>query len=178
MITEKIGIKCKQLMTKELSSFLKDSKDIFVTNFTNLSVLEQEELRGKLRERESSFIVVKNSICKRAFSQIGQKNIVDFLEGSVAVILGKSDSVKIAKMLVDFSKQYPNFQIRGGLVDNCVYSDEKLKELASLPSREVLLAKIVGSINSPIVNFVCVLDAQLRRLVYILFQIKEKKSKE
>jgi len=177
MITEKIGKKCKQWMVKEFSHMLKESSNTFMANFSNLNVIEQEEIRNELRQLRSSFVVVKNSICKRVFNELNQKKLKDYLDGPTAIILVKDEPIKVTKVLVGFSKRYPNFEVKGGLIEEEVYSEDKLKELAELPSKIVLLAKFVGSVGTPMIRFLQILDMQIRRVVYVLSQIKDKNPK-
>ncbi len=178
MPVENIGRKSKQWMTEELIDTCQDVKDLFIVSFSNLGVVEQEELRNRLRHNKSTLMVVKNSICKRAFSSEKYQPLLSFVDGPIALIFGEGDSIRVAKLLVNFIDEYPSFEIKGGRLDAEIYSVKKIEELSKLPSKEILLSKIVGTLNSPIVKFVYVLDIQLRKIVYILSQIKKIKEEK
>ena len=144
-----------------------------------LSSKEIEDLRAKLKKTSSNYLVVKNSLCKRAFSEIGIKGLDEHFEGTCGVTFGESDPVIASKVLVDFAKENEKRLLRGGYVDGEVIAKSGIKELASLPSRDALLARLVGSLNSPISGMVGVLSGVLRKFVYALNAIKDKKeSKE
>lgn len=176
MEIENIGLKCKKWMKGELVDLFQRNESIIVTNFRNLNVEEQEELRKELRKQKSYLMVVKNSICKRAFNDLDLKELSQLLQGSCAVVLGKNNSIKIAKVLFDFADEYPGFNVKGGLINQEIYSDKKIEDLSELPSKEVLLGKLVGSIGAPTFKFLQILDMQIRRIVYAFLQIRDKKS--
>lgn len=175
---DKIGIKSKQWMTKELSELLQDTTNVFIVRFCDLEMELQENIRSQMRGNNSSLMIVKNSICKRAFCEYEWNDLVKFIDGPTALVLGDVNPIKVAKVLVDFSDENPSFIVKGGVLDGEICSQDRLSELAELPSKEVLLGKLTGSLASPIINFIYILDVQVKRMVYVLSQIKKKKENE
>ncbi len=172
---EKFGIECKKLMAKETKERLKESPGFFVASFKAMAVSEQEELRRKLKEIDVSLFVVKNRIAKRAFKELKQEAVAALLQGPAAITLGGCDSISISKALVNFAGKHENFKILGAYLDEQVLDLSSVKTLASIPSKEVLLAQIVGGFKSPIQGLVTSLSAMIKKFVIVIDKIREKK---
>ena len=172
---EKFGIECKKLMAKETKERLKRSCDLFVASFNAIAVSEQEELRRKLKEIDVSLFVVKNRIARRAFKELKQEAIASLLQGPTAITFGDCDSILISKALVNFAGKHENFKILGAYVDEQVLDSSSVKMLASIPSKEVLLARIVSGFKSPIQGLVNTLSGTIKKFIVAIDKIREKK---
>jgi large subunit ribosomal protein L10 len=170
---ERIGRICRELMVEQLMKHLKENKNIIITNYKGLRVREIEELRNALKPISASYMVVKNSLLKRVFEQLGLKEAIKLIKGAVAVSFGGEDIVKISKILVNFKKKYSPFVIYGGFLNKELVCTEMIMELATLPTREVLLAKFISGLKSPINGFVSGLSCILRKLVGVINAIKK-----
>ncbi len=171
---ESIGRKFRELMVDEVEGFVKDSPYLFFVNFRKLPVSKVQSLRRSLRKTSSELKVVKNSILKLALKKRKLEPLCELVEGSCGVTFGKNDPIKVSKILYDFSRAEEGLTIKGGYVDGQVLMADRIKELAMLPSREALLALLIGTIKAPLNGLVNVLDGNLRKLAYILDAISKK----
>jgi large subunit ribosomal protein L10 len=177
MAKQGYGKLTKEKMIKELLSDMKERPNFFITNYMGSSVSDLENVRKSLRTSSSSYVVVKNSILNVVLDQLkidGVKNLVD---GGVGVSLSGDDIIATTKALVNFSKTHEKFQIKGAYIDGKLLGADKIKEMASLPSKEVLLAMVVGGMKAPITGFVMVLGGVIRKFVYALDAVKTAKGK-
>jgi len=167
----------KKYMVKEITSRFKNSSGLIVTNFDKVGVVDMDLLRRKLEENSSGLIVTKNTLIKKALSDLKLDEVKQYIEGATGIAVYDDDPVVVAKTLFDFSKNHADFKVRGGLVEGQLVNEEKTKELSELPSKDVLLATVVNRMKSPIAGFVNVLSGSIRGLVNVLNQISEKKIK-
>lgn len=177
MNMEKVGRKFKELMIDEVLEMIKDSPYIFFVNFQKLPVSKVESLRRSLKKSASDLKVVKISILKLALKKRKLEPLCELAEGSSGVTFGKNDPVKTSKILYDFSKADEGLTIRGGYVDGQVILANRVKELAMLPSREVLFAKLLATIKAPLNRLVNVLNGNSQKLVYVMSAISKKEEK-
>ncbi len=166
----------KELMLQELLSTLESKNYIFFARYQGLPATEFVELRRKLDKVVDRTVVVKNTLTRLAFKQLGVKDINGLLKGSVLLAIGKKDPQNISRVLVDFAKGRENFQLDGAFLEGQIFPAQYLQSLANLPSREVLLAAVVNRMNAPISGFVNVLGQLMRSLVTVLDQVQKKKS--
>ncbi len=166
----------KELMLQELLRTLESKNYIFFARYQGLPATEFVELRRKLDKVVDRTVVVKNTLTRLAFKQLGVKDINGLLKGSVLLAIGKKDPQNISRVLVDFAKGRENFQLDGAFLEGQVFLAQYLQSLANLPSREVLLATVVNRMNAPISGFVNVLGQLMRSLVTVLDQVQKKKS--
>jgi len=146
-------------------------------DYLRFTVKEITALRKKLRAEDSEFSIIKNTVIERAIGE-SFSQIKDHLKGPTAVLLGYKDAVSPLKVLVKFIKEAEKGEIRVGVVDKNIFDKKQLNEIAKLPSREVLLAKVVGGLQFPLYGLVNVLQGPIRKLVYALSAIKDKKGGE
>ena len=132
-------------------------------------------LRQKGRAVGVEVMIAKKSLLNRALEANGFTIQSDELEGSILTTIGFDDEVAAAKLMAEFAKERETIQIVGGILEGKFVGSTAIKQLATLPSREELLAKLVGSLNAPISGFVNVLAGNLRSLVYVLNAIKATK---
>jgi large subunit ribosomal protein L10 len=166
----------KQNAVKGLSEKLQKAKGFVLADYCGLTVEQMTNLRRKLHSQKSSVSVVKNRLFKRALAELSIKGLDEFLKGPVAVTLAEHDPVAPVKALVEFAKDNEKLKLKAGFMDKNVLTLKMLQELSKLPSREVLLAKLLGSLNAPASNLVGVLSALPRQLVTVMNAIKEKKQ--
>ena len=143
MANQKI-IEQKQTVVNEIADKLKDSKTYVLFEYRGLTVSETNELRRKLRETDSEFKVYKNTLTKRALDSINV-DLGEHLNGPKAIAFGK-DEIAPIKVLSDFAKDHKALEIKVGVVNGDIVDDAKLKELASIPSREGLLTMLAGGL--------------------------------
>ena len=166
----------KELMLQELMNTLKSKDYIFFARYQGLPATEFVELRRKLEKVVDRTVVVKNTLTRLAFKQLGVSNINGILKGSLLLAVGKKDPQNISRVLVDFAKGRENFQLDGAFLEGQIFTTQYLQSLANLPSREVLLATVLNRMNGPIGGFVNVLGQLMSSLVIALDQIQKKKS--
>lgn len=157
---------------------LQASQGAVLTDYRGLNVAEVTELRDKLREAKVEFKVVKNTLTKRACSELGIEGLDPYLEGPTAIAFGLEDPVSPAKILSEFAKAHKDLEVKAGLLEGKVIDAEGVKALADLPSREELLAKVLGGMTSPLYGFAGSLQGILRNFVYVLSAVQEKKAAE
>jgi len=166
----------KNLIISEVEKELKARPTFFVTQHARLSSSALDKLRTKLRAVSARYLVVKNSLGKKAFEKAKLEQFSDSFTGSCGIAFSSGDPVASSKILVEFAKENENFKIQKGFVSGEVVTLDKIKILASLPTREVLLGKVVGGIQAPISKFVNVLSGTVRRVVTVLDAIAKKKG--
>jgi large subunit ribosomal protein L10 len=165
----------KKKIVKDLTEKLKTGKVMIFSDFTGTTVGGMKELRDELRKTGATYKVTKKKLIDIAFKDAGIEADSVGLEGQIGLAIGQEDEVSAAKVLGQFSKKNKNFKILRGVLDNKIISDKEVIALASLPSREQLLAKFVGTINAPVSGFVNVLAGNLRNFVGVLKAIAETK---
>lgn len=152
------------------------SQAVFVTDYRGLTVAQLTKLRRKLREAGTEYRVVKNTLARRAAAEVDASVLESLLVGPSGVAFAKQDPVATAKVLNEFARETKIFEIRGGMLQGKLLTAEGVQALADLPPREVLLAQVVGGMQAPISGFVSVLQGTIRKLVYALDAVREKKA--
>ena len=137
---------------------------------------DDTKLRRELREAGVEYMVVKNTMLRRAADNTGLSDLDSVLEGSTALASSEDDHVAAAKILSKYAEESKTFSVKAGFIDVKVVSAEEVKALAKMPPKDVLVAKALGGLNAPISGFVCVLNANLRGLVCALNAIAEKQG--
>ncbi len=169
----------KREKTEAIDS-IKDKKSksniMILTDHQGLTVAQITTLRNKLFDVNAQYNVVKNTLAWRAISEEGQERVKEVLNGPSSIIFGYGDVVAPAKILVTFAKENEKPSVKGAIMDGRFMEPAEVKKLAMLPSREVLIAKAVGGIKSPLTSLVNVLQGPLRKLVYALNEISKKKG--
>ena len=171
-------LQSKIALVDEIKEKIEKSQSIVLVNNHGLTVEEVTKLRKELREHGVDYKVYKNTMLKRAFDATGNESANELLVGPTVVAFGIEDAVQPAKILNDFAEDNDRLEIKGGLLDGRVVSVDEVKALAKLPSREVLVAHLLGSLNAPIQGLATVLSGNIRGLAVALNQIREKKEEE
>jgi large subunit ribosomal protein L10 len=164
----------------ELSSVIKekiqDAKSVVFVKFNGLSVAEDTALRREFRKANVEYKVLKNTLIRRAFNDLGITDFDADLNGPTSVAFGP-DETGAAKIVMDAVKKYDKkVTVKSAFVDGGRVDENGVKTLAAMPSKEELVAKMLGSLQAPIANFVGVLSAMPRSLVIALNAIAEKKA--
>lgn len=175
MASEKI-LQQKQEYVEQLANKLSSSVAGVVVSYKGITVADDTMLRRKLREAGVEYAVVKNTMLSRAANKVGLDDLDSVLEGSTALALSETDHVAAAKILCEYAEKNKDFQIKAGFVEGKVIQSAEVGELAKMPPKEVLVAKVLGGLNAPISGFVGVLNANLRGLVVALNAIAEKQG--
>ncbi len=166
----------KKQVVQELSDKVKAAKGIVLTDYRGLTVEQDTELRSALRKAGIDYKVVKNTLTRFAMNENGLEEIDTFLNGPTAMAVSDTDPVAPAKVLSEFAKKFDKLELKVGVVEGKVIDVNGIKALADLPSKEVLIAKVLGGFNAPISGFVNVLNGNIRGLVVALNAIAEQKA--
>ena len=175
LFTKKMAItkQKKREIIDDLAARLEKQKAVVFADFAGLKVKDISDLKVKLRAGGAEFKVAKKTLMKAAFAQRGLDFDPKPLEGQIAMAIGYQDEVVAAKVLQEFSKTNRNLKILGGLLENKTLSLSEVLNLALLPSKAELLAKLAGTLSAPPRNFASVLQGNIRGLVTVLSKIKK-----
>ena len=149
----------KQAVVAELAEMLKNSPAGVLVNYQGITVDADTKLRKALRESGVKYMVMKNSLTGRACDEVGMSDMKQYLTGMTAIAIGTTDPVAPAKVLKEYAEKVESFQILAGYLDGAVVDAATVNTLADIPSKEVLLAKLLGSIKSPLYNFAYAIQA-------------------
>lgn len=165
----------KQSAVKSYGKKLKDSKSVVFVNFQGLNVKDTYEFRKKCRAEKGEYLVVKKTLMNIAFKDAGFSIDARKFSGDVGTVFGFEDEILAPKIAHAFSKTHEALKPIGGILENTLIDGAKVLELSRLPSRKELLAKIVGSLESPLSGFVQVLAGNIRGFVQVIKALSEKK---
>jgi len=166
----------KQQTVTALAAQVAGSPTIYVTDFTGLNVARITDLRRRLRAVGVEYVVVKNTLARRALSEEQLKGFESFLAGPTALVLAGSDPIAAAKVLTDFAKETEKLAIKAGLVDGKAVTQAQVKHLAGLPSKTQLLAQLGGALQAPVAGFLGVLNGLLYSMVGALEALRDKRA--
>jgi large subunit ribosomal protein L10 len=161
---------------KRLNDYFKAASAAYVTSFQGMKVAAVTELRKRLRPGSRLVKVVKNTLAQRAIAGTPLEPLKEQLTRTNTLVIPAADPVPTAKVLFDFAKENDKFKIRGGFLAGQMIGVKEIEQLAKCPPREVLLAKMLGSMKSPLYGLVNVLSGNYRRLVYALKAVADKKG--
>ena len=151
-------VELKQPIIDAISAEIKDAQGVVLVDYRGLTVEQDTELRKQLREAGIVYKVYKNTLMKRAFEGTELAGLGDCLAGPSAIAISKDDATAPARLLAGFAKNAPALEFKGGVVEGNVFDQAGMIELSKVPSREVLLSKLLGSLQSPIANLARVID--------------------
>lgn len=166
----------KRALVEEIARSLKSANVAILTDYRGLTAQEMTELRRNLREAGVNFKIFKNTLATIAAKEADVGELEEFLKGPTAIAFGFDDPARTAKLLSDFSKEHVALDIKGALFEDRVLGKDKVKELAALPSKDVLIAQLLGTLNAPMSRLVNVLSGPVRNLTSVLSQIAETKK--
>jgi large subunit ribosomal protein L10 len=163
----------KQQTVDSLSEQFRSVDSAFLINYRGLKVVDATDLRRKIREINGSYVVVKNTLAMRAAKQTKLEQLEPYFQGPTAVAYHHKDVVGLAKLLTEISKSNPNFAFKAALVEGKVIPASEIQAIASMPSREVMLSKLVFLLKAPLQRLNMVLKAPVRNLNLVLKQIQK-----
>ena len=154
------ALEVKSLVVSEIVEKLNNSSSAVVVDYKGLTVAEVTELRKVMREAGVDYKGYKNTLVRRAAQEVGIEQFNDeLLVGTNAIAFGYDDPVAPARILKKFIETHPKMKLKMGVVEGEFYDEAKIMELANIPSREELIAKLLGSLKAPVSNFVYLVDA-------------------
>ena len=151
-------VELKQPIVEEIANSIKDAQAVVLVNYSGLTVEQDTILRKELREAGVQYKVYKNTMMKRAFAGTAFESLTKDLDGTNAIAISKDDATAPARIIAKFAKTAPKLEMVSGVVEGNYYDKAGMEALANVPSREELLGKLLGSIQSPITNFARVLN--------------------
>ncbi len=157
----------KEAKVAEIREKLEKAQAIVLADYQGLTVEEDTALRKTLREAGVEYKVYKNNLVTLAAKELGIEGLDSYLEGPVSIAFGYEDATAPARVLHTFAKDHKKLELKAGMVEGTLYNKEEVEKLATIPSKEVLIAKLLGSFKAPLSN-----------LAYLLNAIKEKKESE
>jgi len=157
----------KEAKVAEIREKLQQAKAVVLSDYQGLTVEEDTQLRKGLREAGVEYKVYKNNLVVLAAKELGIEGLEEYLEGPVSIAFGYEDATAPARILNNFAKDHKKIELKAGIVDGAVYNKVEIEKIATIPSKEVLIAKLLGSFKAPLSN-----------VAYLLNAIKEKKESE
>lgn len=169
--------KDKIARVEEIRNRFLSNRFVFLTDFTGLSAEEINNLRFNLREKDGEYRVLKNTLALLAIRGTEYEPVGELLVGPVGAVFGSEDPVTVAKELVAYARENPNLKLKGGYLEGKLLDAAELRAIATLPPREALLGRLVGSLKGTLYGLHGVLSGPYRRLVYALQAVVEEKSR-
>lgn len=157
MMTKNMLLKVEKV--KEIKDKFERANCIVLANYQGIDVEQDTQLRKKMREMGVEYKVYKNRLVKIVAEELGYDFLIEHLEGAISIAFGYDDIISPAKILNDFSEKSGKLSLKVGVVEKEFYDNDKIKRLAKIPSKEVLVSKLLGSIKAPLSNLVYVLNA-------------------
>ena len=151
-------VELKQPIIEEISATIKDAQSVVLVDYRGLTVEQDTQLRKQLREADVTYKVYKNTMMNFAFKGTDFEALAPYLEGPSAMAVSTTDATAPARILAKFAKTANALEIKGGVVEGIAYDAKGIGAIAAIPSREELLSKLLGSIQSPITNFARVVN--------------------
>jgi large subunit ribosomal protein L10 len=151
-------VEIKKPIVEEIAASIKDAQSVVLVDYRGLTVEQDTKLRKELREAGVTYKVYKNTMMNFAFKGTDFESLAPYLEGPSAVAISSTDATAPARVLAKFAKTADKLEIKAGIVEGTLYDADGMKSIASIPSRDELLSKLLGSIQSPIANFARVMN--------------------
>ena len=146
-------VELKQPIVAEISEVIKGAQSVVLVDYRGLTVEEDTALRKQLREAGVNYKVYKNTLMNFAFKGTDFEALAPYLNGPSAIAVSKEDATAPARVLAEFAKKAKNLEIKAGVVEGTLYDAKGMQAVAEIPSRDVLISKLLGSLQSPIANF-------------------------
>ncbi len=166
----------KEEYVKDLQEKLDRSGATFITEYIGIKSVDMTAFRQTMRDASTGFKVVRNTLAKRALEGRDEGELTQFMDRPVALAFSFGDAAQSAKTLVEFAKEHKELKPLAAVMAGRMISAEEIKGLATLPSREVLLGKLLGSLSSPATGLVAVLSGVQRKFLYTLNAIAETRA--
>jgi len=166
----------KESLVVEIKGRLNEAGAILLADYRGLTVKEMQELRNNLRDAGSELKVYKNSLTEIAIRELALPSLDEYLAGPTAIIFTGEDPVSTAKALTTFAKAHKALELKGGLVENQVVDADGVKAIATLPSREELIAKLLGTMLNPLTGFARVLNGPVEAFARTVQAVADQKA--
>ena len=170
------NLEAKKQIVEEIKDKLSKAKTVVFSNYNALTVAEDTEMRREFKKNGAEYKVYKNKLLLLALGELGIKGADEFLHGTTAVAFSYDDEVSGAKILCQTAEKTKKLEVKFGLLDGKLVDAKEIEELAKLPSKEVLVAKLLGTLNAPISALARVLIAPVTGLARALNAVAEKQS--
>ena len=151
-------VELKQPIVDEIAELINGAQSIVLVDYRGLTVDEDTRLRRSFREAGIEYKVYKNTLIKRAIAGTAFEPVAEILEGPTAIAVSKEDATAPARVIYQNMKEMPKLEVKGGMVEDQYYDAAGMEKVSKIPSREILLGKLLGSIQSPIANLARVLN--------------------
>ena len=174
---KKIGLLVKETSGNRIKDSFKSSKGLIIVKYSGVSSPDMSSLRKALRGTGANLFVVKNSIARKAMKELGLNDLIPAVQSPCGMIFFKDEPVDASRMLCTFRKDHDKLVLEGGFLIDRLLTQKDIEAMSKLPSRDLLKAMVVMTLNSPITKFVIVLNQTLKKFVYCLDQIKQSKPK-
>ena len=171
---KRVGQVYREKLVNRIQDAVENNKSLFLLNYSHLSGAKMNDLRKSLKSAGASVYVSRNALARLALKNLKQESLADRVSGQTAFIWTRADSVAIAKILVKFVEECEHVTVPGGLLEGQVLEQQDVKKISKLPSREILLAMLLGTIQAPVSRLAGALNAKSRELLSILKQLSEK----
>jgi len=167
----------KKEILQDLIAKLKESKGVVLTDYQGMNVSQISSLRNELKEKKVGFKIVKNTLIEKAGEELNVEDLTKDLIGCTAMAFCRDDGIAPARLLKEyFKKNKIDLKIKSGLIEGRVFDSEKIIEIASLPTKDVLIAQMINGVKSPLYSLVFILQGPLRGLIYTLESVKKQKE--
>ena len=166
----------KENVVTEVAESLAQARGAYLTDFTGLNVEEMNELRKEFRQSSVKYRVVKNTLARRGVTEAGYEELLDFLNGPTAFAFSDEDPGIPARIIREFAKKTEKPAIKAIVFEGQIFDSSRVEQIANLPSREILIAQLLGTLNAPLANFAGALQGILSKFVRTLSAIKEQKN--
>lgn len=163
-------------VVEELHDKFGRAGSVILTEYKGLDVAQLTEIRNRLRNCEAEYKVIKNTLARRASEGTDVHKVEGHFTGTIGVVISYGDMVTPVRVLSEYSAKFDSFKIKTGVLEGIVLDPAGIREVAHLPSREVLLGKALGGIKAPVYGLAATLQGMLCKLVYVLDAVKEKSN--
>jgi large subunit ribosomal protein L10 len=167
----------KEQILQDTSERIREVRGFYLADFSGMSVEKLSALRKKCREQQVQFRVIKNTLLKRAFNARGISDLDPFLEGPTGLVFSPVSEMSPAKILSDFAKENERPRIKAAVVDGRLFDEKQVAQLAALPSREVLMSQVLGTLIAPMTTFLAAIEATLALPAVMADVLEREKSK-
>jgi large subunit ribosomal protein L10 len=167
----------KEQVIRQTADSIRGARGIYLADFTGMTVESLSLLRKKCRDEKVQFRVVKNTLLKRAFNSHGITALDPYLVGPTGVVYSATSEVSPARILATFAKEFERPKVKAAVVDGRLFDEKEIARIAALPSREVLMSQLLGTIIAPLTVFLAAIDATLRLPAVMADVLEREKSK-
>ena len=152
-------LESKKQIVADLTEKLQNAVSGVIVNYSGITVENDTKMRAELRKAGVEYAVIKNTMTKRACENVGYGELANVLEGMTAIAISKDDAVAPAKILKEYADKIDSFELKAGFVEGKVLDQAGVQMYANIPSKEILIGKLLGSIQSPLYGLACALQA-------------------